>query len=86
MKSISRAVTLGQRGGGGIFFAYTPDMQYFKGRLPPTFSVPLKHQSKELYIFTDCVYLLRYPMYLKVKYTKGECSNIILASHQCCIL
>ena len=33
-------------GGGNYFFAYTPDMQYFKGRLPPTFSVPLMNYKK----------------------------------------
>ena len=27
---------------GVFFYVITPDMQYFKGRLPPTFSVPLK--------------------------------------------
>ena len=32
-------------GGGGIFFDNTPDMQYFKGRLYPAFSVPLKGES-----------------------------------------
>ena len=41
MERISRAVTFFRpKGGMGFFFfANTPDMQYFKGRLPPTFTV-----------------------------------------------
>ena len=34
--------SLGQRGGGTIFFAITIDMQYFKGRLYSAFIAPLK--------------------------------------------
>ena len=43
-RSINRAGTfLRAKGGVGLFFfAYTPDMQYFKRMLPPTFTVPLR--------------------------------------------
>ena len=44
LRRINRAVTFFRpKEGGGYFFANTPDMQYFKGRLPPTFRVPLKY-------------------------------------------
>ena len=44
ISSISRAVTFFRpKGGVGLFFfAYTPDIQYFKGRLPPGLTVPLR--------------------------------------------
>ena len=44
-RSINRAGTfLRAKGGVGLFFfAYTPDMQYFKRMLPPTFTVPLNN-------------------------------------------
>ena len=40
-------ILLQAKGGGGVFFfTYTPGMQFFKGRLPPTFSVPLTNVKK----------------------------------------
>ena len=41
-------------GGGGFFYVITPDMQYFKGRLPSIFSVPLKEVQFLLNIKTFC--------------------------------
>ena len=39
------------KGGVGLFFlAYTPDIQSFKGRLPPGLTVPLKLQMYQLFL------------------------------------
>ena len=50
LRGETRAVTFFRpKGGGGtiFFFAYTIDMQYFKGRLFSAFSVPLMKELEE---------------------------------------
>ena len=41
-KIIKVKVNNSEQSGGGISYVTTPDMQYFKGSLPPTFIVPLR--------------------------------------------
>ena len=82
MRSLSRAVTFFRpKGGGIIFFAYTPDMQYFKGRLPPTFSVPLK-----FLVINNSIILQTYlfePCNLGFRMTTGSAVNTSSFSKNC---
>ena len=49
LRRVNRAVTFFRpKGGCFFFFANTPDMQYFKGKFPPIFRVPLKQGCSKL--------------------------------------